>query len=100
MAKFTFYQDKEVKTWVRDYYQVEANTIEEAIEFIKGVGNDALMDEIEYKHPGKVEFNFRDSDWMFEQLVDLSDADEPKRYSIYTPDKEEFGGDMEVISKY
>ena len=35
MAKFRFYQDKEVKTWVRDYFNVEAETLDEAIEYVK-----------------------------------------------------------------
>lgn len=30
MAKFRFYQDKEVTTWVRDYFNVEAETLDEA----------------------------------------------------------------------
>lgn len=35
MAKFRFFQDKEVKTWVRDYFTVEADTLEEAIKIIE-----------------------------------------------------------------
>lgn len=35
MAKFTFYRDEEVTTWIRDYYEVEAESQEEAEEIVR-----------------------------------------------------------------
>lgn len=90
MAKFRFFQDKEVKTWVRDYFNVEAETLDEAIEYVKNMGCPFENDEC--KPNTKVEFEYRDTDWMFEQIIDLADADEPhkvfhllKRYGRFRP---------------
>ena len=33
MAKFRFSQDKQITTWVSDYYYVEADCLEDAIRF-------------------------------------------------------------------
>ena len=34
MAKFRFSQEKQVVTWVRDYFYVEAETLDEAIAYL------------------------------------------------------------------
>ena len=80
MAKFRFYQDKEVKTWVRDYYEVEADSLEDAIEFIQK--EDTSMEQLEYKYPDRVSFDERDDDQMF----DLMEDQNPTNFEIYSCD--------------
>ena len=98
MAKFRFYQDKEVKTWVRDYFNVEAETLDEAIEYVKNMG--CPFEDDECKHGTKVEFERRDWDWSYDNLVDLVDADDPLRYSIYSKDLDVTEEDSEVVCHY
>ena len=86
MAKFKFYQDKEVKTWVRDYFEVEANTLEDAIEYVKNMG--CSFDEDELKDGSKVEFKTRDWDWNSDFLVDFADSYFPSHYTIVSCDLE------------
>lgn len=69
MAKFRFYQETEVKTWVRDYYTVEADTIEEAIKIIKDA--DTSLDRLECEDK-RVEFDERDMDAALEWLYNDS----------------------------
>ena len=95
MAKFRFYQDKEVKTWVRDYYNVEAETLDEAIEYVKNMG--CPFEDDECKKDTKVEFEYRDTDWMFDQIINLADEDEPIRYSIFSKDLDATDEDSEVV---
>lgn len=95
MAKFRFYQDKEVKTWVRDYFNVEAETLDEAIEYVKNMG--CPFEDDECKKDTKVEFEYRDTDWMFYQIIDLADEDEPRRYSIFSKDLDDANEDSEVV---
>ena len=80
MAKFRFYQDKEVKTWVRDYYEVEADSLEDAIDFIQKEGTN--MEQLEYKYPDRVSFDERDDDQMFDLLEDQN----PTNFEIYPCD--------------
>lgn len=98
MAKFRFYQDKEVKTWVRDYFNVEAETLDEAIEYVKNMG--CPFEDDECKHDTKVEFEYRDTDWAYNQLWDLMDADNPVRYSIFSKDLDGTDEDSEVVYRY
>lgn len=51
MAKFRFYQDKEVKTWVRDYLNVEAETLDEAIDYVKNMGCSYRLDDRQPNRP-------------------------------------------------
>lgn len=95
MAKFRFYQDKEVKTWVRDYFNVEAETLDDAIEYVKNMG--CPFEDDECKKDTKVEFEYRDTDWMFDQIIDLADEDEPIRYSIFSKDLDATDEDSEVV---
>lgn len=82
MAKFRFFQDKEVKTWVRDYYTVEAESLEEAIKIIEDA--DTSLDRLECKDK-RVEFDERDMDAAMEWLC--NDSNEfPKKYSIHSCD--------------
>ena len=97
MAKFIFYQDKEVKTWVRDYYNVEAETLDEAIEYVKNMG--CPFEDDECKPNTKVEFEYRDTDWMFDNLIDLAN-EEPIRYSISSKDLYDTDEDSEIVYHY
>ena len=97
MAKFRFYQDKEVKTWVRDYYDVEADTLEEAIQRVKDA--DCTLEDLEYKD-SRVSFLRRDWDWMQDALIDVFEAD-MIGFSIFSCDLEDrCEADCEVVSKY
>ena len=98
MAKFRFYQDKEIKTWVRDYFNVEAETLDEAIEYVKNMGCPFEVDEC--KPDTKVQFEYRDTDWMFDQIIDIADEDEPIRYSIFSKDLDAADDDSEVVYHY
>lgn len=98
MAKFRFYQDKEVKTWVRDYYNVEAETLDEAIEYVKNMG--CTFEDDECKNDTKVEFEYRDTDWMFDQIIGNADEDVPLRYSIFSKDLDAIDEDSEVVYHY
>ena len=94
MAKFRFFQDKEVKTWVRDYFNVEAETLDEAIEYVKNMGCPFEDDELMLN--SKVEFEYRDTDWMIDNLIDLANQ-EPTRYSIFSKDLDTIGEDSEIV---
>jgi hypothetical protein len=95
MAKFRFFQDKEVKTWVRDYFNVEAETLDEAIEYVKNMG--CPFEDDECKHDTKVEFEYRDTDWMFDQIIDLASIFAPVRYSICSKDLDDTEQDSEIV---
>lgn len=97
MAKFKFYQDKEVKTWVRDYFTVEADNLEDAIAYIENM--DCPFEDDEYRKGTQVEFMYRDVDWILEHAIELADADIPERYSIFSCDLDERGEDSEVLRK-
>lgn len=94
MAKFRFFQDKEVKTWVRDYFNVEAETLDEAIEYVKNMG--CSFDEDENRKGTKVEFEERDS----ENSYDLTESAYPEKYGIYSVDLDDNGVDAEVVCHY
>lgn len=97
MAKFKFYQDKEVKTWIRDYFNVEAETLEEAIEYVKNMG--CTFDEDECKKGTKVEFYDRDVDLMLNTIVEADTFGESGRYSIFSCDLEDANEDSEIVRK-
>ena len=96
MATFRFYQEKEVKTWVRDYYNVEADTLEEAIKIIEDA--DMSLDRLECVDE-RVEFNERDMDTAMEWLCNNSN-DFPKRYSIHSCDLYNADEPDEIIERY
>ena len=96
MAKFRFYQEKEVKTWVRDYYDVEADNLEEAIKIIEDA--DTSLDRLECEDK-RVEFNERDMDTAMEWLCNGSNAF-PERYSIHSCDLYNADKNDEIIGKY
>lgn len=81
MAKFRFAQEKQVVTWVRDYYYVEADTLEDAIAIIEDA--ETSMEELE-ENDDRVTFDERDTEnslqWTFE------DNRYPERYGISSCD--------------
>lgn len=87
MAKFSFYQDKEVKTWVRDYFEVEAETKEEAIAFLKE--QEKSLESLEYEHKDKVQWEERDNEVMLNSFEDYT----PLRFSIF-----DSADDEEIVS--
>ena len=99
MAKFRFYQDKEVRTWVRDYFTIEAESLEEAIEYVQDAG--CTLEDMECENSDRVEFERRDWDWMYDALADLCDQDDAARYSIFSCDLEDNGEmDCEIAGRY
>lgn len=96
MAKFRFYQDKEIKTWVRDYFTVEADTLEEAIKIIGDA--DTSLDRLECEDK-RVEFDERDMDAAMEWLCNDSNAF-PGRYSIHSCDLYNADEPDEIIARY
>lgn len=96
MAKFRFYQEKEVKTWVRDYYTVEADTLEEAIKIIKDA--DTSLDRLECEDK-RVEFDERDMDAAMEWLC--NDSNEfPQKYSIHSCDLYNADESDQIMARY
>ena len=97
MATFRFYQEKEVKTWVRDYYNVEAETLEEAIKIIQDA--DTSLDRLEYEDPDRVAFVERDMDTAMEWFC--NDSNEfPTKYSIHSCDLYNADEPDEIIEHY
>ena len=97
MAKFKFYQDKEIKSWVRDYFEVEADTLEDAINFLKK--KNCTLEELEEEKEGRVEFLYRDWDWMQDATIDFEG--DMLGFSIFSIDLENnCEADCEVVSKY
>ena len=45
MAKFKFYEDRKITAWTRDYFEVEAESLEDAISFIKK--HDVSLNELD-----------------------------------------------------
>lgn len=74
MNTFTFYQDTEVKSWVRDYYIVQANSQEEAEKLVQKY--DSLED---MEDNGDAEFDERDTDVLFYGVADF----EGQKIEIY-----------------
>lgn len=88
MAKFKFYQDEEVRIWVRDFYYIEADTLEDAIAMVQE--KKATLEDIEYRaKQNEVEFLYRD--YLYETI-----SDEPIQYGIYSCDLEDECKESEV----
>lgn len=99
MTKFRFYQDKEVLTWVRDYFEVEADNLEDAIAHVKRMGT---LEDAEDDKDSRVSFLRRDWDWMYDCLADCANENETSRFLIFSCDLESQAGmiDSEVAGKY
>lgn len=60
MAKFTFYKDTKVSSWVRDRYEIEAESQEEAEELVR---NATDIEDVG-------EFVERDTETILEKMVE------------------------------
>lgn len=89
MATFRFYQDKEVKTWVRDYYNVEAETLEDAIKQIQEAKES--LEDLEFDYDN-VEFDYRDDSVIYACQEDWY------RLIVFSCDLEDNGPDGEVLT--
>lgn len=96
MTKFRFYQDKEVKTWVRDFYNVEAETLEEAIEYVKNMG--CTFDDDECKPDTRAEFIERDMDLTLNCITEYEHTHGAGLCCIFSCDLENEGQDGEVLT--
>ena len=88
MEKFRFYQDTKVTSYIRDYYEVKAESLQDAIELVKQ--SHTTMDELEYKNENVSWFR-RDEDLL------LKCIEETNSYSICSVDLENETGDGEII---
>lgn len=85
MAQFRFYQDKPVTTWVRDYYTIEAESLDDAIAIVEEAN--CSLDELSYDDE-RVEWEERDMDcnaneWAYE------DNCYPTTYKVCVADTDE-----------
>jgi hypothetical protein len=89
MAKFRFAQEKQITTWVRDYYEIEADSLDEAVAIVTEA--DTSLDVLE-SEDDRVKWKERDSEnsmqWTYE------DNSFPTKYSISSCDDDE-----EIISR-
>lgn len=90
MATFKFYQDTEINAWVRDYFEVEADSLEDAINLIKK-GNTTL-DELE-NETEQVRWSYRDHSLVNETMI------EQNSWGIYSCDLEIKCEESEILSK-
>lgn len=90
MAKFKFYEDRQITAWTRDYFEVEAESLDDAISLIKQ--NNVRLDELELKNKD-VEWLYRDGDVMWDTMEDTD------KFGIYSCDLELEGEESEIIAK-
>ena len=90
MAKFKFYEDRKITAWTRDYFEVEAETLDDAIALIKE--HNVRLDELELNNKS-VEWLYRDGDTMWDTMEDT------ESFGIYSCDLELEGEESEIIAK-
>lgn len=90
MEKFRFYQDIKVTSYVRDYYDVKAESLQEAIELVKQ--SNMTMDELENENEN-VSWYMCDRDILHQCI------EETNSYSIFSVDLEDETGDGEIVTK-
>lgn len=88
MAKFRFAQEKQITTWVRDFYEVEADSLEDAIALVEDAGTS--LEELEYNDE-RVEFVEKDEEFEYEDW----NNDFPQVYRVLSCDTEE-----EIVEGY
>ena len=90
MEKFKFYQDIKINAWVRDYFEIEAETLEDAIALVKdaNMNLDCLENESD-----KVRFSYRDNGLIFETM------EEEDNWGVYSVDLENRCEESEIIFK-
>lgn len=74
--------------------QCGSRKLDEAIEYVKNMG--CPFEDDECKPKSKVEFEYRDTDWMFDQIIELAD-EEPIRYSIFSKDLDAIDEYSEIV---
>ena len=84
MAKFRFAQEKQITTWVRDFYEVEADSLEDAIAIIEDANTS--LEELECEDE-RVEWVERDTDSMDE--LAYQENLYPTRYRVLSCEDEE-----------
>ena len=89
MVKFRFAQEKQILTWVRDYYTIEADSLEEAIAIVEEA--DTSLEELEYNDK-RVQFDERDVDNMIMWSGEINEF--PTRYVVLSCDTED-----EIVSR-
>lgn len=89
MTKFRFAQEKQITTWVRDYYTIEADSLEDAIAIVEQA--DTSLEELECTD-NRVQFDERDVDNMITWSGEINDF--PTRYIVIACDIEE-----EILSR-
>lgn len=90
MAKFKFYEDRQITAWTRDYFEVEAESLEDAIALIKK--HNCGLDELEGKHMA-ANWLYRDGDVMWDTIEDTD------KFGIYSCDLENNGEmDCEIVT--
>lgn len=90
MAKFKFYEDRQITAWTRDYFEVEAESLEDAIALIKK--HDVSLNELEGEHL-LADWLYRDGDVMWDTIEDTD------KFGIYSCDLELEGEESEIIAK-
>ena len=88
MAKFRFAQEKQITKWQRDFYEIEADSLDEAIAIVEEA--DCSLEELEYTD-SRVEFMENDSDFGYDDW----NNDFPRVYKVISCDTEE-----EVVEGY
>lgn len=82
MAKFRFAQEKQITTWVRDFYEIEADSLDEAIAIVEEA--DMSLEELEYNDK-RVEWIERDDTFD----CDNWDNSFPNVYKVISCDTDE-----------
>jgi hypothetical protein len=82
MAEFRFMQEKPITVWVRDYFTIEADTLEEAIAIVEEAS--ISLDELDYLDE-RVEWEERDN------VIDRTFEDNsfPREYVIKSCDTDD-----------
>lgn len=91
MAKFRFAQEKQVTTWVRDYFEVEANSLDDAISMV--VDAEMSLDELSYED-NRVEWverddcnleqwSYEDNNFPYEYVIKSCDLDDEEIAGTY-----------------
>lgn len=88
MGKFRFYEDRQVMSWTREYFDVEAPTLQDAIEMIQKAG--VSLNELENDVDGVV-WSHNDHDVLIECCQDLG------AFEIFSCDLENNGDEGEIL---
>lgn len=88
MAKFKFYEDRKITAWTRDYFEVEAESLEDAIALIEKYN--CGLDELEGKHM-VANWLYRDGEVLYDTI------EETETFGIYSCDLELEGKESEII---